>query len=234
MRVSDELPPVRLIGEACVPTNRTTDDELTDLRAAELITHRNFTELVEVFDGPTTRGCLVVSTADDPQRLPLGPTEFAKFRLYRRLHNYLASVYSLNEQVRFLVNSALGDPEAVDSPLGRGSFVPNDATTYTRKLAFVRGLRIDFQHGDFRSVELELVPDPDPNLAGETEDVYRVVFDKQTFRSGFVDDPDKYLKHYPDRRFRHVVSYLDSFHEEVHQFAAGTREWLAGDDDPFQ
>ncbi len=222
-------PPEKLIGRCCVPEHPVSQTELDNLDTSELIAHRNFRELAEFVDGPLEEGgYVVVSPDDEPDGLPLTALEDQRSKLHQRLHNYLASIYSFNEQVRELINVKIGDAEEATIPLSRGTFVPNTSTLYTRELAFVRGLRIDAQHGDFACIRAEPIPDPDPSLARSDETVYRIEFDKSSFRGGFTETPDKYLGHAPDGRFRHPLAYVETFHREYFvEFAHETQAWFA-------
>lgn len=228
MAGSGSSPPEKLLGEQCVPDHPVSPAELDNLDTSELIAHRNFRELVEFVDGPLNEGgYIVVATNNEPTDLPLTALENQRSKLHQRLHNYLAPIYSFNEQVRELINIKIGDAEDTTAPLPRGAFVPNTSTLYTRKLAFIRGLRVDAQHGDFTCIRTEPVPDPDPTLMSDDETVYRIEFDKSLFRGGFTETPDKYLSHAPDERFRYPLAYIETFHREYFvEFAHETEAWF--------
>lgn len=221
-------PPEKLLGRPCVPDHPVSQTELDNLDTSELIAHRNFRELAEFVEGSLDEGGYIVVAADDePDGLPLTALENQRSKLHQRLHNYLASIYSFNEQVRELINVKIEAVEEREAPLDRGAFVPNTSTLYTRKLAFVRGLRVDAQHGDFACIRTEPVSDPDPSLASDGETVYRIEFDKDSFRGGFTETPDKYLGHAPDERFRYPLAYLETFHREYFvEFAHETQAWF--------
>lgn len=223
---SDQSPPEKLLGTPCRPEHDVSHDELRKLVSGYLVVHENFLSLCDFLDSSLKDGYVIV-TGETPETAPITPREYERTRLYRHLHNYLASVYSFNEQTRLLVNAKRGDPEETDTPLGRGAFVPEKATLYTRKLAFVRGLRADFQHGDFSSVRLERVADPDPSLTEDGSEVYRVVFDREAFRNGATKAPNKYLQEVSVETARYVTSYLDSFHRDhFADFATDTEAWF--------
>ena len=221
-------PPEKLLGEACVPENPITQRKIDNLESSELITHRNFHELVKFVDGPLEEGgYIIVSPDDEPEDLPLTALENQRSKLHQHLHNYLASVYSFNEQVRELINLTMGDPDNSTNPLQIGAFVPNTRTLYTRKLAFIRGLRVDAQHGDFACIRSDPVPQPDCSIASGDETAYRITFDKDSFRDGFINNPDKYLGHEPDERFEYPLAYIELFHRSYFvEFSSETREWL--------
>lgn len=151
-----QSPPEKLLGRACIPENSVVRPEVDRLEAAELIAHRNFRDLQRFVDGSMDEGgCLIVSPADEPAGMPLTAFESERSKLYKYLHNYLASVYSFNEQVRELINLKIGSEQETDKPLKMGAFVPNDRTLYTQEIAFVRGLRVDAQHREFSGINLE-------------------------------------------------------------------------------
>lgn len=219
-----QLPPEKLLGIPCEPERPVDSHDIQRLESAELVVHRNFISLRKFFNGQLADGILLVG--DDAGPIPIGSKQYEKMKMYRHLHNYLASVYSFNEQVRLLVNMYRGDADATNNPIGKGAFVPENATLYTRKLAFVRGLRADFQHGDFSSVRLDPVENPDQELSNG-DNVYRVVFDKQAFRSGATESPDKYLQDASDEEMRYPTGYLYSFHRNHFVgFAEDTEEWF--------
>lgn len=222
-----QSPPEKLLGRACTPENPVVRPEVDRLEAAELIAHRNFRDLIEFVDGNMeTGGCLIVSPADEPAEMPLTAFEAERSKLYKYLHNYLASIYSFNEQIRELINLKIGSEDDTDNPLGVGAFVPNNRTLYTQELAFVRGLRVDAQHGEFSAVNTEPAdfPSVDTNDGG---DVYWIKFDKNAFREGTTNNPDKYLSDRKDNSFDPPLGYLYSFHREYFvDFAQKTEEWF--------
>jgi hypothetical protein len=216
------LPPEKLLGYPCEPAQSVNSNDIQRLESAELVVHKNFTSLREFFDGRLKQGILVVG--GNTGNIPIGPKQHEQMLMYRQVHNYLASVYSFNEQVRLLVNMYRGDADATNDPIRKGAFVPEKATLYTQKLAFVRGLRIDFQHGDFSSVKFDPVQNSE---LGGGDNVYRVVFDKQAFRSGATESPDKYLQGASDEEMRYPTGYLYSFHRNHFVgFAEDTEEWF--------
>lgn len=222
-----QSPPEKLLERACTPENSVSRPEVDRLEAAELIAHRNFRDLSEFVNGKMkTGGCLIVSPADEPSDLPLTAFEAERSKLYKSLHNYLASIYSFNEQVRELINIKIGSEDDTNNPLGRGAFVPNDRTLYTQELAFVRGLRVDAQHGEFSAIHLEPTDYP-PVDVDDADDAYWIQFDKDSFRNGATDNPDKYLSSKNDNSFDPPLGYLYSFHRNYFvDFAQKTEGWF--------
>ena len=222
-----QLPPEKLLKKACTPTNPVSRPEVDRLEAAELIAHRNFQDLKKFVDGEMeSGGCLIVCPGDEPEKLPLTAFESERSRLHKYLHNYLASIYSFNEQVRELINRKIGDEDSTDSPLGRGAFVPNNRTLYTQELAFARGLRVDAQHGEFSAINLKPTDHP-PVDTDEADDVYWIQFDKDSFRNGATTNPDKYLSDKKDSSFDRPLEYLYSFHRDHFvEFAQETEHWF--------
>lgn len=219
-------PPEKLLGRSCSPENPVVQTELDNLNTSELIAHRNFRDLSSYVDGPLNDGgWIIVSPDDEPEGLPLTALENERSKLYKHLHNYLASVYSFNEQVRELINRKIGDPGRMDSPLSIGEFVPNDRTLYTQELAFVRGLRVDAQHGEFAAIEL--TPATEGFSTMDEEILYWIQFDKEGFRNGPTRTPDKYLGNKADSSFGQPLEYLHRFHRNYFvEFARETEEWF--------
>lgn len=222
-----QLPPEKLLARACTPENSVVRPEVDRLEAAELIAHRNFRDLKEFVDGEMeTGGCLIISPADKPDEMPLSAFEAKRSKLYKYIHNYLASIYSFNEQVRELINLKIGDEDDSNNPLGMGAFVPNSRTLYTQELAFVRGLRIDAQHGEFSAISLSPTNCP-PVDADEVGDAYWIQFDKDSFRKGATNNPDKYLSDKKDNSFDPPLGYLYFFHRDYFvEFAQKTEHWF--------
>lgn len=227
MDQQSQLPPEKLLGTPCTPERQVSKNEWQNLVVSEFVAHHNFQELERFVDGSLAEGFVLVSHDSERPNLPLDAKAYHRTKLYRHLHNYLSSLYSFNEQVRLLINLKRGDPQEPHSPLGRGAFVPEDSTIYTQKLAFLRGLRVDVQHGDFRSVRLRRVPNPDPSLVNDDSDVYQIVFDKESFRNGFAESPDKYLQYVSDSKLEYVTAYIEQFHKnEFGDFADQTCQWF--------
>lgn len=204
-----------LAGEHVVPASRSSESEETRLAAAKRTLDQNYYELDEYIEGDLATNPVFICHRDN--------REDAGFEALRLLHNYLSSVYSFNETVRVLFNRR--SPEKVE--LDRSDFTPapggTDESYYCRKLAFLRGLRTDFQHGGFSCLTFD--------KAGELGNFggYHIVFD----RSAFIDesglrDPGRFLRHTNQNERRHPIAYIGQFHQEtVQEFYDDVEAWFA-------
>jgi len=184
------------------------------LSAAKRTVDQNYYELDEYIDGDLRTNPMFISRADQIQE--------EGFEILRLLHNYLASLYSLNEAIRVLCNHYT--PDTVK--LASGDFTPAsggaDGSYYGRRLAFLRGLRTDFQHGGFSCLTF--------NKIGELGDFegYHVVFDRNAFVSDSgLREPHRFLRLTNDAEQRHPISYIGLFHQQtLQEFYDDVESWF--------
>ncbi len=119
------------------------------LSASKRTVDQNYYEIDEYINGDLQSNPIFLCHAERVQE--------EGFEVLRLLHNYLSSLYSLNEAIRVLCNRYTPDSVKLNS----GDFTPasggNDNSYYGRKLGYLRGLRTDFQHGGFSCLTFEKV-----------------------------------------------------------------------------
>lgn len=158
-------------------------------------------------------GCVVVPTEADQTD--------TENEIYRRVHNYVASVYSYNEQVRSIIDAQVPDDIGYFLPARGERGVPE----YARRGMFLWGLRNDLQHGDYwcLSVQQEAVRGADS--------YYHLHFDKDNFEAtptGGLDDSGAYLAHAPDRELTYPLPYIGDFHRRLFtEFETDFESWCA-------
>lgn len=200
---------------AIEPNRRLRDSDEIRLSAAKRTVDQNYYELDTYIDGDLRTNPVFICRTDR--------VDEEGFETLRLLHNYLASLYSLNEAVRVLCNRYTTD----DVELTSGDFTPSsggsDKSYYGRKLGFLRGLRTDFQHGGFSCLTFNKVGE-----LGEFEG-YHVVFDREAFISeSGLREPNRFLQWTNEAEQRHPISYIGSFHQEtLQEFYTDVEAWFS-------
>lgn len=203
-----------IVDEAVEPSSGMSSSDWTRLSVSKRTLDQNYYEIDEYIDGDLESNPIFICHNDERDE--------EGFEALRLLHNYLSSLYSFNETVRVLFNQH--SPERLS--LSSGDFTPasegTDELHYSRKLAFLRGLRTDFQHGGFSCLEFD--------KAGELGDFagYHVVFDRTSFidNSG-LNDPSRFLRHSNESEQRHPLCFLGQFHKNTLQaFYSDTETWF--------
>lgn len=197
------------------PNSRLRDADEVRLSAAKRTVDQNYYELDEYIDGDLQTNPMFI--CHETRREEEG------FEALRLLHNYLSSLYSLNETIRTLCNRYT--PSSVE--LMSGDFTPvsggSDHFHYGRKLGFLRGLRTDFQHGGFSCLSFD--------RAGELGDFegYQVVFDRPSFvNDSGLREPERFLRWTNEAEQRHPISYVGAFHQQTLQdFYDDVEAWFA-------
>lgn len=200
-----------IIGEESSPSENVTEDEKKKLSVSRITVQGNYRELKEIITGDLGLSGLLVVQKDEDYTRKIGT-------LYRLLHNYLSSVYSYNEHAQSLIESKS------DADI---TLVPNDDTTYTRKLAFIRGLRISAQHGDYSCLKHESIENSSNSALSDDATAYQIKFRKNGFEGTSVNNWDKYERftHYEDRKW--VLGYISEFHSSYFEnFDSHLQDWL--------
>ena len=104
----------QLVGHTNGPTEPVVDRDLTRSRSSAYIVHGNFNRLATMCDDITTTGCIVAER--DTARTDV------ENEVYRRVHNYVSSLYSYNEQIRAILDGRL------DESIDKGYFFPHATT----------------------------------------------------------------------------------------------------------
>lgn len=212
-----EYQPQTLFQAEIEPSGRLCDADKVRLSAAKRTVDQNYYELDEYVDGDLRTNPMFICHESDFKE--------GGFEALRLLHNYLSSLYSLNEAIRILCNRYTSDSIELTS----GDFTPvsggSDRSHYGRKLGFLRGLRTDFQHGGFSCFTFD--------KSGELGDFegYQVIFDRTAFvNDSGLRDPERFLRWTNEAEQRHPISYVGAFHQQTLQdFYDDVEAWFAGE-----
>lgn len=205
----------QLLGHAAGPTEPVTERDLTRARSSAYIVHGNFNELARMCEDISTTG-LIVATAGTE-------TTDVENEIYRRVHNYVSSLYSYNEQIRKILNKRL------NRHIGKDYFLParenKAAPEYVRRGTFLWGLRNDFQHGDYWCLSLEL------ERSTDDQDYYHLHFQKHDFEAtpkGNLESSSDYLAHSPDSDQKYPLPYIGDFHRNLFsEFESAFESWCS-------
>ncbi|MFC6613651.1 hypothetical protein ACFQAS_01525 [Halopenitus salinus] len=203
-----------IAGLAVRPDRGISDGNRTRLSVAKRTLDQNYFEIDEYVDGDLETNPIFICHNDE--------REEEGFEALRLLHNYLASLYSFNETIRVLFNQH--SPDGIS--LASRDFTPTSGGTdrllYSRKLAFLRGLRTDFQHGGFSCFAF--------NKAGDLGDFagYHIVFEREAFMNDSgLSDPNRFLRHTNTSEQQYPLCFLGLFHKNTLQtFYEDTDEWF--------
>lgn len=192
----------QLLGHTRGPSDPVTERDLTRSRSSAYIVHGNFNELAGMCDDITTTGFIIADDGEDRTDV--------ENEVYRRVHNYVSSLYSYNEQIRAILNKCL------DQSIGKGYFLPapdnKGVPEYVRRATFLWGLRNDFQHGDYWCLSIE------HERSRKAKDYYHLYFKKRRFEAtakGNLDGSGDYLAHAPDSDQKYPLPYIGDFHRNL-------------------
>lgn len=205
----------QLLGHSNGPADPVTDRDLTRARSSAYIVHGNFNELAGMCDDISTTGVIIVD--EGAERTDV------ENEVYRRVHNYVSSLYSYNEQIRTILNKRL------NRHIGKGYFLPardnKAAPEYVRRGTFLWGLRNDFQHGDYWCLSVEF------EATREGKDCYNLYFEKRDFEAtpkGNLDEAGDYLAHAPDDDQQYPLPYIGDFHRNLFSdFESAFESWCS-------
>ena len=202
-----------LLGHTEGPSSEITDRDLVRARSSAYIVHGNFRDLAEMCDDIATTGLVKTSKEADNTDV--------ENEVYRRVHNYVSSLYSYNEHIREILNRRLGQH------IGKRYFLPGKdnraAPDYTKRGAFLWGLRNDFQHGDYWCLSVEKA-NQDLDYA-----FYHLRFEKQDFNAtpkGGIEDAGGYVAYAPDGEYEYPLPYIAHFHRNLfNDFESDFESW---------
>lgn len=205
----------QLLREQSGPAYPVTDRDIKRSRSSAYIVHGNFDALARACDDITTTGLVKVSASADESDVTN--------EVYRLVHNYVSPLYSYNEQIRDILSKRL------DREVTKSSFLPDrngaSAPEYTRRLAFLWGLRNDFQHGDYWCLSVE------PEASRDEFEYYHLYFEKRDFEAspeGSLDESGDYLAHAPDEDQQYPLPYIGDFHRNLFtEFEQNFESWCA-------
>ncbi|WP_211611450.1 hypothetical protein [Halorientalis persicus] len=143
--------------------------------------------------------------------------------VYRRVHNYVSSLYSYNEQIRQILNKRL------NQHIGKDYFLParnnKAAPEYVRRGTFLWGLRNDFQHGDYWCLSVKF------ERSTDDRNFYHLYFRKRDFEAtpkGDLDESGDYLSHAPDSDQKYPLPYIGDFHRNLFsEFESAFESWCS-------
>lgn len=191
--------------------------ELNRLQRSAWIVHRNFYDLDQLGDTIAHDGLI-----NPPDELD---DRTVRTEVFKRVHNYLASLYSFNEQARTII-----DEKYTGGSVEKDDFLPDPDKTqnastpeYIERLVFLWGLRNQFTHEQYRCLTLER----DSTHDGET--YFTLKFRESLYApkpKGGLEESGEYLR-YSDRRDRsHPLCYIAEFHQnEFNEFESDLNEW---------
>ncbi|WP_128477048.1 hypothetical protein [Halorussus pelagicus] len=199
------------------PTEKTpvTKDESARFEMSRTIVLENFADLKAFVDGEIENDAwIVIHDSQQPQSIAR--------TLFQHVHNYLASLYSFNEQIRELVNN-----KTSGAAIEKRDFSPrkgeSPATDYVEKLAFLRGLRHSMQHGDYRSLDFR------PVETTNGFEFWEVTFNRQKFEGGTVNYPKSFVQYRNAKEMAKPLQYVADFHQNYFVgFTQDCIDWLNG------
>lgn len=193
-----------------------TKEEFARFEISRTIVLENFADLKAFVDGEIEADAwIVIHDSQEPQAVAR--------TLFQHLHNYLASLYSFNEQIRELVND-----KTRGATIEKRDFSPHrgesPACEYVERLAFLRGLRHSMQHGDYRSLDFRPV---DKTNGFE---FWEVTFDRMEFENGTVNHPRSFVQYGRAESMARPLRYVADFHRNSFlDFSRDCLGWLQTD-----
>lgn len=205
----------QLLGHTAGPAEPVTERDLTRARSSAYIVHGNFNELTRMCEDISTTGFIVATAGTEKTDV--------ENEVYRRVHNYVSSLYSYNEQIRQILNKRL------NRHIGKNYFLParenKAAPEYVRRGTFLWGLRNDFQHGDYWCLSLKL------ERSTDDQDYYHLRFQKHDFEAtpkGNLESSSDYLAHSPDSDQKYPLPYIGDFHRNLFsEFESAFESWCS-------
>lgn len=205
----------QLLGHTEGPSDPVTERDLTRSRSSAYIVHGNFNQLARMCGDITTTGFII--TDDGADRTDM------ENEVYRRVHNYVSSLYSYNEQIRAILNKRL------DQYIDKGYFLPardnKSAPEYVRRGTFLWGLRNDFQHGDYWCLSVE------HERSHNGKNYHHLYFEKRYFGAAAkrnLDETGDYLAHAPDSDQEYPLPYIGDFHRNLFsEFENAFESWCS-------
>lgn len=207
----------QLLCDADSPNCTIKQHELKRLQRSAWIVHRNFYD-IDQLGANVTQDAMISS-----------PNEFdektIRTEVFKRVHNYLSSLYSFNEQARTIINEKYTVREVT-----RGDFLPNpdetrstSAPDYIKQLVFLWGLRNQFTHEQYRCLELEL------NSSHDEEEYFKLIFRETLYsptpKGGLAESGD-YLRYSSAQEREHPLCYIGTFHQECfNEFESDLNDW---------
>jgi hypothetical protein len=182
---------------SCQRSLRSDDHER--IVAARAILEYSYADLVEFVDGDICEDPYFIVESDDEDTIRI-----ETYNAYKLVHHYLAALYSYHEAVRATVTAYL----PTGTKLTKEHFNPSNSrkTEYTRRLMYLRGLRVAAQHGAFN----DCLP---VRQWDRSSNQYRIEFNATEFcQHDRLREQGKYLRYSNENRQYEPIKYIGSFH----------------------
>lgn len=207
----------QFLGDASGPHDTVQEYNIDRLRVSAYIVHRNFTKLIELGDNIPDTGLIHPNENHDEFEI--------RVEAFGRVHSYLSSLYSFNEQARDIINQNYEGESITKEYFLPGS---NESRTrlipeYIKKLVFLWGLRNQFTHGKYRSLEIA----KHTNHNGDV--YYQLKFIEQHYSprpQGGLENAGDYLKYCNADAREYPLCYIGNFHQELfNEFENDLNDW---------
>jgi hypothetical protein len=207
----------QLLRDSNSPNLAVQQHELNRLQRSAWIVHRNFYDLDQLGDNISQNG--QIASPDDLDERTV------RTEVFKRVHNYLASLYSFNEQARTII-----DEKYTGRDVTKADFLPNPDSTssaskpdYIKKLVFLWGLRNQFIHEKYRCLTL------DQETAHDGTEYFKLGF-RETLYSptpkGGLEEAGDYLRYSDSRERSHPLCYIGNFHQnQFNNFESDLNDW---------
>ena len=199
---------------SCEPTQALQGDDRDAFETIVSIADLNFLTISNFVDGPIR---------SDPHFFSERQNTTVKInKLLTIVHNYLATIYSYNENLCEVLPDYL--PNSVQAP-GTADFAclrRQSRTAYTKKFNFILGLRTDAQHGTFSGFDVTNEP------WDENQWKHHLKFDRHGFVNATrLNDMSQHLQHTNRREREYILSFLAGFHTNTFQaFHDDLMDWF--------
>jgi len=207
----------QLLHDVNGPNLTVQQHELNRLQRSAWIVHQNYYDIDQLGDDVGQDG-IIASPANLDERT-------IRTEVFKRVHNYLASVYSFNEQAQTII-----DEKYSDRPIDKGDFLPNpddpasaSVPEYIKKLVFLWGLRNQFTHEQYRCLEVNR------ETAHDGTEYFRLAFIETLYAptpKGGLEESGDYLRYCDKHDRAHPLCYIADFHQNhFNEFEGDLNDW---------
>lgn len=207
----------QLLHDADSPNLPIQQHELSRLQRSAWIVHRNFYDIDQLEENVVHDGMVLPPDGIEERTL--------RTEVFKRVHNYLASLYSFVEQARSIIDSKYTDRE-----IDKRDFLPNpdetqstSAPEFVKRLVFLWGLRNQFTHDQYRCLTVER--DSDHN----GEEYYKLTFQETLYSpipKGGLEESGDYLRYSDADERERPLCYIGTFHQECfNEFETDLNSW---------
>jgi hypothetical protein len=207
----------QLIHDSSSPHLAVQKQELDRLQRSAWIVHRNFYDLDQLGESIAQDGLISSPEGLDERTI--------RTEVFKRVHNYLASLYSFNEQARTII-----DDKYTRKNISKTDFLPDPDSTesasapdYIKQLVFLWGLRNQFTHEQYRCLTL------DRGSTHDGEEYFQLSFKKTSYSptpKGGLEESGDYLRYSDERDRAHPLCYIADFHQNhFNEFESDLNQW---------